>query len=83
MMLERFGDRFATVVELVADSGGHPVAFFCAAGKDRTGLVAAIVLGALGVADETVAADYALTAGDPPGAPRTQPRARRGPRRLG
>ena len=63
MMLERFGDRFATVVELVADSGGHPVAFFCAGGKDRTGLVAALVLGALGVADETIAADYALTAG--------------------
>jgi protein-tyrosine phosphatase len=63
MMLERFGDRFATVVELLADSGGHPVAFFCAGGKDRTGLVAALVLGALGVADETIAADYALTAG--------------------
>jgi len=63
MMLERFGDRFARVVELVADPGGHPVAFFCAGGKDRTGLVAALVLGALGVADETIAADYALTAG--------------------
>jgi protein-tyrosine phosphatase len=62
MMLERFGDRFATVVEVVADSGGHPVAFFCAGGKDRTGLVAALVLGSLGVADETIAADYALTA---------------------
>jgi len=63
MMLERFGDRFARVVELVADPGGHPVVFFCAGGKDRTGLVAALVLGALGVADETIAADYALTAG--------------------
>jgi protein-tyrosine phosphatase len=63
MMLERFGDRFAAVVELVADSGGHPMAFFCAGGKDRTGLVAALVLGALGVADEAIAADYALTAG--------------------
>ena len=63
LMLERFGDRIATVVELIADADGHPVVFFCAAGKDRTGLVAAMVLSALGVADETVAADYALTAG--------------------
>jgi protein-tyrosine phosphatase len=63
LMLDRFGDRFATVVELVADSTGHPVVFFCAGGKDRTGLVAALVLGALGVDDETIAADYALTAG--------------------
>ncbi len=63
LMLERFGDRFAAVVELVADKGGHPLVFFCAGGKDRTGLVAALVLGALGVDDETIAADYALTAG--------------------
>ena len=63
MMLERFGDRFAKVVELVANPAGHPVAFFCAGGKDRTGLVAALVLGALGVADEAIAADYAFTAG--------------------
>jgi protein-tyrosine phosphatase len=63
LMLERFGDRIATVVELIADADGHPAVFFCAAGKDRTGLVAAMVLSALGVSDETVAADYALTAG--------------------
>jgi hypothetical protein len=66
LMLERFGDRFAAVVELVADADGHPVVFFCAGGKDRTGLVAALVLGALGVADEEIAADYALTAGNLP-----------------
>ena len=63
MMLDRFGDRFATVVELIADADGHPAVFFCAAGKDRTGLVAAVVLSALGVPDETIAADYAFTAG--------------------
>ena len=63
LMLERFGERFATVVELVADADGHPAVFFCDGGKDRTGLVAALVLGALGVDHETIAADYALTAG--------------------
>lgn len=66
LMLERFGDRFAAVVELLADGDGHPVVFFCAGGKDRTGLVAALVLGALGVADEEIAADYALTADNLP-----------------
>jgi protein-tyrosine phosphatase len=63
MMLERFGDRIATVVELIADADGHPAVFFCAAGKDRTGLVSAMVLGALGVPDETIAGDYAFTDG--------------------
>src|SRR5262249_12117531 len=62
LMLERFGHRFAAVVELIADGDKHPVVFFCAGGKDRTGLVAALVLGALGVADAEIAADYALTA---------------------
>jgi hypothetical protein len=66
LMLERFGVRFAAVVELIADADGHPVVFFCAGGKDRTGLVAALILGALGVADAEIAADYALTAGNLP-----------------
>ena len=35
--------------------------FHCAAGKDRTGLLAALVLSALGVSDEDVVRDYALT----------------------
>jgi protein-tyrosine phosphatase len=41
--------------------GGHAVVFHCAAGRDRTGMVAAIVLAALGVDDETIAADYVLS----------------------
>ncbi len=61
MMLERFGDRFASVLRVIADPSNHPMVFHCAAGKDRTGLVAALVLGLLGVDDDLIAADYALT----------------------
>ena len=35
--------------------------FFCVAGKDRTGCFAAIVLGLLGVSDDDIVEDYALT----------------------
>jgi protein-tyrosine phosphatase len=35
--------------------------FHCAAGKDRTGLLAALVLGALGVDRDAIVADDALT----------------------
>jgi protein-tyrosine phosphatase len=35
--------------------------FHCAAGKDRTGILAAVVLGLLGVDDDVIAADYALS----------------------
>ena len=52
---------FGGVVETLADPGAVPAVFFCNAGKDRTGAVAAMVLGLLGVDDETVAADYART----------------------
>jgi protein-tyrosine phosphatase len=62
MMLDRFGERFAAVLQLVADPENQPVVFHCAAGKDRTGLVAALLLGTLGVDEEVIAADYAITA---------------------
>jgi protein-tyrosine phosphatase len=62
MMLDRFADRFAAVLGVIADAGSHPLVFHCAAGKDRTGLVAALVLGLLDVHDDVIAADYALTA---------------------
>jgi len=39
----------------------HPLLFHCAAGKDRTGYAAAIVLSALGVPRQTVFEDYELT----------------------
>ncbi|WP_199034995.1 tyrosine-protein phosphatase [Glycomyces salinus] len=40
---------------------GEPVIFHCMAGKDRTGIVAAVLLALLGVDDEDIAADYELS----------------------
>lgn len=61
LMLDRYADRFVRVLRTLADDANHPIVFHCAAGKDRTGLVAALLLSLLGVDDETVAGDYALT----------------------
>ena len=44
---------------LVADA--QPAVFFCSAGKDRTGVLAALLLAILGVPDAEIVADYALT----------------------
>ena len=62
IMLDRYSERFVAVLRMLADEATHPIVFHCAAGKDRTGLVAALLLSLLGVDDETVATDYAISA---------------------
>ena len=52
---------FVGVLRLLADPASTPAVFFCNAGKDRTGVVAAMVLGILGGADDVVADDFART----------------------
>jgi hypothetical protein len=52
-------------VGLIAERSG-PTLVHCTAGKDRTGIVIAIVLSAIGVADEQIVADYVLTATNMP-----------------
>ena len=59
-MLVEGGASIARTVELVADEA--PLLFHCSAGKDRTGVVAAVVLGLLGVSHEDIAEDYHLSA---------------------
>ncbi len=56
------GDQIARALTIVADRTAHPVIVHCAAGKDRTGVLVAVVLALLGVADEVIAEDYALSA---------------------
>ncbi|WP_281941418.1 tyrosine-protein phosphatase [Micromonospora sp. AKA38] len=47
-------------VEVIAHDA-HPLVFHCASGKDRTGLLAALVLALLGVDTDQIAADFART----------------------
>jgi protein-tyrosine phosphatase len=60
-MLAIGAPRFAKAFEVLAEPGALPAVFHCAAGKDRTGLLAALLLGALGVSHDDIVADYALT----------------------
>lgn len=45
----------------LADAGDHACIYHCAGGKDRTGVISALLLGVAGVPDETIGEDYALT----------------------
>jgi protein tyrosine/serine phosphatase len=49
------------VFDTLANTSTYPAVIHCAVGKDRTGIMVAILLRSLGVADETIAADYAIT----------------------
>ncbi len=60
-MLDARAPRFAQAIGHLADAGVLPAVFHCAAGKDRTGVLAMLVLGALGVRHEYIVADYAKT----------------------
>ena len=60
-MLEEYATRFAAVLEVIADAEQQPVVFHCAAGKDRTGLVSALILALCNVPDLTIARDFAVT----------------------
>jgi len=59
-ILDRFNGQYRRMfAELLA--GHAPLAFNCSAGKDRTGIGAALLLTALGVPRETVIKDYLLS----------------------
>jgi protein-tyrosine phosphatase len=60
-MLETGAPSYAEALRELAEPGALPAVFFCMAGKDRTGVFAALLLGLLGVADADIVADYALT----------------------
>jgi protein tyrosine/serine phosphatase len=59
--LDRFDHGFAAAISAVAGAGPGGVLVHCFAGKDRTGLVAALLLRLAGVSVRDVAADYALS----------------------
>jgi protein-tyrosine phosphatase len=61
-MLDVGAPALGGALRLLAEAPSLPAVFHCAAGKDRTGVLAALVLGLLGVPDEVIVADYALTA---------------------
>ena len=58
--LEERPDQVVAALRTIAGSAG-PVLVHCAAGKDRTGVVVAVALGAVGVRPEAIVADYAAT----------------------
>jgi len=69
--VETLADRYVLLAEFakepiarvldVLGAEERPVVYHCAAGKDRTGVISAVLLGVLGVPDEVIVADYVAT----------------------
>jgi hypothetical protein len=64
--LESASSVLPLALQILAVSLTRPAVVHCAAGKDRTGLVVALVLGIAGVSDEAIVADYMATAQNMP-----------------
>lgn len=52
---------YGTIFRHIRDRQDEGILFHCTAGKDRTGVLAALILKLAGVSDEDIARDYALT----------------------
>jgi hypothetical protein len=60
--LEVGGGAIARALTLLGSADHYPLVFHCAAGKDRTGVLAALVLDIVGVDRRAIVADYVITA---------------------
>ncbi|MBA0126542.1 tyrosine-protein phosphatase [Haloechinothrix sp. YIM 98757] len=60
-MLRGSEESIVAAARIIADRDRHAVVFHCAGGKDRTGVLAAVLLDAVGVPAESIVQDYALT----------------------
>jgi protein-tyrosine phosphatase len=61
MLVERRGPAIAEVIRELAAPGALPAVVHCSVGKDRTGVIIALVLSVVGVPDEVIALDFAAT----------------------
>jgi len=62
IVLDSRGRTIAEVLRAIAHAKTGAVAFHCAVGKDRTGVISALILDTVGVTHDEIASDYALSA---------------------
>lgn len=61
-MLDDAAEHIVTAIEVLANPASQPAIVHCTAGKDRTGVLVALILGLLGISDQVIVEDYAMSA---------------------
>jgi len=59
--IDSFAYQYQPFLEIVAESKNAPVLYHCSAGKDRTGLGTALILGMLGVEKDVIFGDFMMS----------------------
>ncbi len=59
---KKYSQQIIEALDIIAEPENHPLVFHCSAGKDRSGILAALVLSLLGVPEKFIIEDYMLSA---------------------
>ena len=60
-LITKYSDEYRKVFDVLLDAGNYPVVIQCSSGNERTGIMAALVLSALGVNQDIILDDYLLS----------------------
>ena len=61
-MIDEAGPHIMSAIDVLSVEANQPAIVHCTAGKDRTGVLIALILGLLGVPDDAIIEDYAMSA---------------------
>jgi protein tyrosine/serine phosphatase len=61
LAIDYSGKLMTSVMKLFLVEENYPIAFYCTAGKDRTGLIAMLLLSSCGATDEQILNDYKIS----------------------
>ena len=61
IIIDRYQENIAQVIKAFAKATNGTILFHCHSGRDRTGIIASILLSLVGVDDSTIAKDYTIS----------------------
>jgi len=61
LILENAEEILPQIFAILANEGNYPIMFHCVAGKDRTGILTALIYGLMGVDENLIIQDYSVS----------------------